>query len=206
MENELLMLVTTRITKERRRALNGHLSFAVWLTGLSGSGKSTLANALEIELHKRNLQTFLLDGDVLRTGLTKDLGFSEADRRENTRRVAEVANLLVNAGIVVIVATISPFRIDRALARELFEPKEFVEIYMDCPLAVCEMRDPKGLYRKARVGILPQFTGISSPYEPPTAAELTIDSGLQSVDESVHVTMAHLIANGLIDDVRGPTC
>ena len=148
----------------------------LWLTGLSGAGKSTLANLIEVELHRRGHLTYLLDGDNVRHGLNADLGFTPSDRAENIRRVAEVAHLMVDAGLLVIVSFISPFRAEREMARSLFEPGEFVEIYVDAPLAVAEGRDPKGLYKKARRGELTNFTGIDSPYEPPEEPELRIDT------------------------------
>jgi bifunctional enzyme CysN/CysC len=148
----------------------------LWLTGLSGAGKSTLANLIEVELHRRGQLTYLLDGDNVRHGLNADLGFTPSDRAENIRRVAEVAHLMVDAGLIVIVSFISPFQAEREMARSLFETGEFVEIYVDAPLAVAEERDPKGLYKKARRGELTNFTGIDSPYEPPEEPELRVDT------------------------------
>jgi bifunctional enzyme CysN/CysC len=148
----------------------------LWLTGLSGAGKSTLANLIEVELHRRGHLTYLLDGDNVRHGLNADLGFTPSDRAENIRRVAEVAHLMVDAGLLVIVSFISPFRAEREMARSLFEPGEFVEIHVDAPLEVAEGRDPKGLYKKARRGELSNFTGIDSPYEPPEEPELRVDT------------------------------
>ncbi|UOD51429.1 sulfate adenylyltransferase subunit CysN [Orrella daihaiensis] len=159
------------ITREDRERLNGHPAKVFWFTGLSGSGKSTIANALEKELHRRGMRTYVLDGDNIRQGLNKDLGFSEADRVENIRRIAEVARLMLDAGLVVMVAFISPFRQEREMARDLIGKDAFVEVYVNTPIEVCELRDPKGLYKKARAGKIPNMTGISGTYEPPEQAE-----------------------------------
>jgi bifunctional enzyme CysN/CysC len=155
------------IEPAHRERLNGHRGQVVWFTGLSGSGKSTLANALEVALHDRGLRTYLLDGDNLRHGLNRDLGFTEADRVENIRRAAEVARVMADAGLVVLTAFISPYSRDRDMARDLVGPQRFMEVYVDTPLEVCEARDVKGLYRKARLGEIPNMTGIQSPYEAP---------------------------------------
>lgn len=162
------------IQRADRERLNGHAGRVLWLTGLSGSGKSTFANALEQRLHAQGLRTYILDGDNLRQGLNRDLGFSAADRVENIRRVAEVARLMLDAGLIVMTAFISPFRAERAMARQLIGEDRFLEIYMDTPLAICEARDPKGLYRKARAGALPDMTGIGSPYEVPESPDMVI--------------------------------
>jgi bifunctional enzyme CysN/CysC len=163
------------IDKSARRALNGHSSKVFWFTGLSGSGKSTIANAFASHLHSKGIRTYLLDGDNIRHGLNKDLGFSDTDRVENIRRIAEVARLMVDAGLVVLTAFISPFRSERDMARELFDKDEFAEIFVDTPIEICEKRDAKGLYKKARAGEIPNFTGIGSPYEPPLSPELILD-------------------------------
>ncbi|MCB1672376.1 MAG: sulfate adenylyltransferase subunit CysN [Gammaproteobacteria bacterium] len=173
------------VDKEARARLNGHRPQVLWFTGLSGSGKSTVANAVEQALHRRGVRTYILDGDNIRHGLNKDLGFTDADRVENIRRIAEVARLMVDAGLVVLTAFISPFRSERDMARALFEAGEFVEIHIDVPLEIAEQRDPKGLYKKARKGELPNFTGIDSAYEAPDAAELILRTGELSVDECV---------------------
>ena len=173
------------IDKGARRRLNGHTSKVLWFTGLSGSGKSTIANALERALHEQGVRTYLLDGDNIRHGLNNDLGFTDADRVENIRRVSEVARLMVDAGIVVLTAFISPFAAERKMARNLFDEGEFIEIHVDTPLGVTESRDPKGLYKKARRGEIPNFTGISSPYEIPAAAEITVSTESASVEEVV---------------------
>ncbi len=180
------------VTKADRARMNGHKAKVLWMTGLSGSGKSSIANELELKLHQQGVRTFILDGDNIRHGLNKDLGFTDADRVENIRRTAEVAKLMVEAGVVVITAFISPFRSERDMARALFDDDEFVEIYLDVPLEVAEERDPKGLYKKARRGELPHFTGIDSPYEAPETAELTLQTAELSVDECVERILKHV--------------
>jgi len=164
------------ITKTARAQLNGQKPVLLWFTGLSGAGKSTIANLLERKLHELGKRTFVLDGDNVRHGLNRDLGFTEADRVENIRRVAEVGKLFVEAGLITIVSFISPFRAEREMARGLMGPDEFIEIFVDTPLEVCEQRDPKGLYRKARRGELRNFTGLDSPYERPSNPDLALDS------------------------------
>ena len=188
--------VPARITRRHRELLNGHKSYVLWFTGLSGAGKSTLAQALERDLHSRGIRTYILDGDVLRTGLNADLGFSPEDRRENIRRVGHAAKLLQEAGVVVLVALISPFREDREQVRQLFSAGDFIEIFVDCPLPVCEARDPKGLYRKALAGLIPEFTGISSPYEPPERPEIHLRTDQLDLDACVDRITAYLSRNG----------
>ncbi len=182
------------IFRTDREELNGHKSAILWFTGLSGAGKSTLAHAVEDHLHKLEIRTFVLDGDNIRKGLNKDLGFSDEDRTENIRRIGEVSKLLMDAGIVVMTAFISPFRKDRQIVRELVDKGDFIEIYCKAPLSVCEERDPKGLYKKVRAGEIPEFTGISSPYEEPENPELKIDTGVKSIVECVERVMEYLIA------------
>ena len=181
------------IDKSARQFLNGHKSKVIWFTGISGSGKSTIANALEKELHKKGIRTYVLDGDNIRHGLNKDLGFSEADRVENIRRVGEVAKLMVDAGIVVLTAFISPFEAERGMARALFAKDEFVEIFVDVPLAIAESRDPKGLYKKARNGELPNFTGIDSPYEVPKNPDFHILADKEELDTILSFLLAKII-------------
>jgi len=164
------------IARADREQLNGHRGKVIWFTGLSGSGKSTIANALEVKLHALGRRTYLLDGDNVRQGLNRDLGFTDADRVENIRRIAEVAKLMLDAGLIVMTAFISPFRREREMARELIGPENFIEVYLSAPLEVCEQRDPKGLYKKARAGLLPNLSGLGSPYEPPPSPQLTLDS------------------------------
>lgn len=173
------------VNRVQREALNGHRARVIWLTGLSGSGKSTLASALELELHRQGQRTYVLDGDNIRLGLNKDLGFSESERVENIRRIAEVAKLMMDAGLVVITAFISPFAQERKMARELIGTNNFHEIYVSTPIKVCEERDPKGLYSKARTGEIPNFTGVSSPYEAPQSPDLAIDTTNDSITDSV---------------------
>jgi len=173
------------IDKKARAKLKLQQPLCLWLTGLPAAGKSTIANALERRLYAAGRHTYLLDGDEVRLGLNKDLGFSEADRFENIRRVSEVACLLVDAGLVAIVSFISPYRAQRDHARSLFEPGEFYEIFVDTPLPECERRDPKGLYAKARRGELKDFTGIDSPYEPPLSPDVHLHTTLQTPEECV---------------------
>jgi bifunctional enzyme CysN/CysC len=173
------------ISREDRERINGHPSKVIWFTGLSGSGKSTIANALEKELHAQGMRTYILDGDNIRQGLNKDLGFTDADRVENIRRVAEVAKLMMDAGLIVITAFISPFRAEREMARELIGTEHFIEVFVDTPLDVCEQRDPKGLYKKARSGQLPNMTGINSPYEPPLSPACVLAHTNQDLDGAV---------------------
>jgi bifunctional enzyme CysN/CysC len=186
------------VTKEARVAIKGHRPGVIWFTGLSGAGKSTIANALERRLHALGCHTATLDGDNVRHGLGRDLGFTDADRVENIRRVAEVARLMVDAGLLVLVSFISPFRADRDRARSLVDDGEFVEVFVDTPLDVAERRDRKGLYRKARAGSLPHFTGIDSPYEPPPSPEVRIDTAASSVAESVEQIISRLRAHGIV--------
>jgi len=172
------------ITRSDRSSINGHHPAVLWFTGLSGSGKSTLAGMVEQRLyHDLHAHTYLLDGDVLRTGLNKDLDFSSAGRSENIRRSAEVAHLFFDAGLIVLTTFISPFRSDREFARSLLPSGSFIEIFVHCPLEICEQRDPKGLYRKARGGLIPNFTGIDSPYEEPLNPELVVDTALSTIDD-----------------------
>ena len=181
-----------RVGRAERSRLNGHAPRVLWLTGLPGSGKSTLANEAETQLHHRGIHTYVLDGDNLRTGLNKDLGFTPEDRAENVRRVGEVARLLLDAGLVVLVALVSPFRSDREAVRARFEPGEFSEIWVDTPLAVCAERDPKGLYRKAASGSLPNMTGVGQDYEPPEHADLILD-GSADLSEQVQRLIDHAL-------------
>ncbi len=170
----------------------------IWFTGLSGSGKSTVANALEKELYKGGHHTYLLDGDNIRHGLSKDLSFSDVDRVENIRRIGEAAKLFVDSGLIVMTAFISPFESDRNIARALVEGKEFIEVYMNAPLSVCEERDPKGLYKKARAGNIPNFTGIDSDYEPPLNPEIIVNTAEHSTDECAQQVLKFLSSNGYI--------
>ena len=186
------------VDREARSRQRGHRSVILWFTGLSGSGKSTLANAVNAVLFERGLATYVLDGDNIRHGLCKDLGFSDADREENIRRIGEVAKLFVDAGVITLTAFVSPFRADRDKARALVADGDFIEVYCAADLAVCEDRDPKGLYAKARAGVIKEFTGISSPYEAPEAPELRVDTGSQSLEESVASVISLLEEKGVL--------
>lgn len=186
------------ITRAAREKLHKHRSVILWFTGLSGSGKSTLAHAVEDYLHRQSVSTFVLDGDNVRHGLCSDLGFSDKDRIENIRRVGEIAKLMTEAGIITLTAFISPFKSDRNAARSLVPHGDFLEIYCDCSLEVCEQRDVKGLYKKARAGKIPHFTGIDSPYEAPENPELTVDTQNLSLDECVQQVMQLLVERGII--------
>jgi len=187
------------VTRDRRAELSKHKSVVLWFTGLSGAGKSTIAHAVEEQLHQKGYHTFVLDGDNVRHGLCGDLGFSDADRMENIRRVGEVAKLFVEAGVIVLTAFISPFRADRDKARQLIQG-DFVEIYCDCSLEVCEERDVKGLYRKARTGEIKHFTGISSPYEIPENPELSINTGGKTIEECAAEVLAYLVKRGVYQE------
>jgi len=186
------------IDRTMREKLNGHKGAILWFTGLSGSGKSTLTHAVEDALHALKVRTYVLDGDNIRHGLCGDLGFSDQDRVENIRRIGEVSKLFLEAGTVALTAFISPFKADRDRVRALVEDGDFYEIYCQCDLSVCEERDVKGLYKKARAGEIPEFTGISSPYEAPESPEVIVDTARQSLDESVECVLAALRANGVI--------
>jgi len=186
------------LTKEARRKLNQHQSFILWFTGLSGSGKSTVANAVASKLYELKVRNYVLDGDNVRHGLNRDLGFSDEDRKENIRRIGEVSKLFVDSGQVVLTAFISPFQEDRQLVRDLVEEDEFIEVFVKCPLEECENRDPKGLYEKARQGVIREFTGISSPYEEPANPELVVETNQYSVEECVQQVIDYLTARELI--------
>jgi len=189
-----------RITKKDRWGSNKHKSALIWITGLSASGKSTIAIELEHRLFQKKIKTFVLDGDNVRHGLNKDLGFSPEDRKENLRRVGEVAKLLVDAGLLTIAAFISPYASDRDAIRELFskDNEDFIEVYLKCDLDVCESRDPKGLYKKARKGEIPEFTGVSQPYEKPENPEFIIETDRLGIEESVESLIAYLKGKEII--------
>ena len=189
------------VDREARSQKRGHQSAILWFTGLSGSGKSTLANAVNVALYKNGYSTYVLDGDNIRHGLCKDLGFSDNDREENIRRIGEVSKLFLDAGIIVLTAFVSPFRIDRENARSLVKDQDFIEIYCAADLTICEKRDTKGLYKKARKGDIKDFTGISSPYEQPQSPELEIDTGVMDIDECVDVVINFLIDKNIISNI-----
>ena len=184
------------VTKKQRREKNNHHSFVLWFTGLSGSGKSTVANAVAKRLFEDDINNYVLDGDNIRFGINKDLGFSDEDRKENIRRIGEVSKLFVDSGQVVLTAFISPFQEDRNRVRELLEEDEFIEVYIKCSLTACEARDPKGLYEKARKGIIKDFTGISSPYEEPVNPEVVVDTEQNTVEECVEKIVHYLKEKG----------
>lgn len=186
------------VTRARREAQNGHRGAVIWFTGLSGAGKSTLAHAVEEALYQRGCHTFVLDGDNVRHGLCGDLGFSAQDRVENIRRVGEIAKLFMEAGVIVLTAFISPFRADRERVRGMVEHGDFMEIFCDSPIEICESRDIKGLYKKARAGLIPEFTGISSPYEAPEAPELTVNTGATELDACVQQVIEELSCRGIV--------
>ena len=186
------------VTRARRQALNGHRAAVLWFTGLSGSGKSTLAHAVEERLHGLGCRTYVFDGDNVRHGLCGDLGFSRADRSENLRRIGEMVKLFCDAGVIALTAFISPFRADRIAVRQGMGEGDFFEIYCRCPLAVCEERDVKGLYRRARRGEIPDFTGISSPYEEPERAALVLETGHESLEDSVQRVLDFLADRDVI--------
>ena len=184
------------VTKQERREKFKHHSYVLWFTGLSGSGKSTVANAVAKRLFQDEINNYVLDGDNIRFGINKDLGFSDEDRKENIRRIGEVSKLFVDSGQVVLTAFISPFREDRGVVRELLQEDEFIEVYIKCSLDACESRDPKGLYEKARQGIIKNFTGISSPYEEPLNPEIVVDTENNSVEECVEQIVQFLKDKG----------
>ncbi len=188
-----------KIKKEDRQRQKGHKSAILWFTGLSGSGKSTLAHAVEERLFEMGIHTYVLDGDNIRTGLNKDLGFSAEDREENIRRIGEVAKLFVDAGIITLTAFISPYRKDRNFVRSIVEDGEFIEIYVKCPLEVCEQRDVKGLYKKARAGIIKNFTGIDDPYEEPENPEIIVETDKETLEESVNKIISYLKEKGYLE-------
>jgi adenylylsulfate kinase len=186
------------VTRERRNKLNKHKSVVVWFTGLSGSGKSTLAHSVEEELHKLSCRTFVLDGDNVRHGLSSNLSFSDDDRKENIRRIGEAAKLMMDAGVIVMAAFISPFRGGRDLVRQLLPQDDFIEIYCKASLETCEFRDVKGLYKRARAGEIKNYTGIDSPYEVPNNPELVIDTERESIEESVSKVLDFLRVKEII--------
>ena len=188
----------TTVSRAEREQISGHRGCTVWLTGLSGSGKSTIANLMEKALWERGVRSFVLDGDNVRHGLNKDLGFSPKDRTENIRRIGEVAALFTDAGVVNVTAFISPYRADRDIVRKAMPEGCFIEVYTKCELDECEKRDPKGLYKKARAGEIPEFTGISAPYEAPEKPELVVDTTGQTPEQSLAVILGHLEARNYI--------
>jgi len=189
----------SKVSKQARQLMHAHKSCVLWLTGLSASGKSSIAYELERRLFAQRIQAYVLDGDNLRHGLNRDLGFTSEDRSENIRRTAEAAKLMVDVGVIVIVSLISPYQADRQLARVLFDEGEFIEVYVNCPLLICEERDPKGLYKKAREGTISNFTGISAPYEPPLKPDIVLRSHEQSLQESAEQIQHYLQSKRILD-------
>jgi len=198
MSNENIVWHDAKIARELRAEQKLQEPCILWFTGLSGAGKSTLANAVELALFQDGYHSYLLDGDNVRHGLNKDLSFTDKDRIENIRRVGEVAALMVDAGLIVLAAFISPFRSDRHMVRSLVKPGEFIEIHVSTPLTTCEQRDPKGLYQKARSGLIKNFTGIDSDYEPPESAELIVDTSQGSLEQHVGTVLDYLHAQGML--------
>jgi adenylylsulfate kinase len=186
------------VTRNRREAQNGHRGAIIWFTGFSGSGKSTLAHAVEEALYQQGCRTFVLDGDNVRHGLCGDLGFSAKDREENIRRIGEMAKLFMEAGVIVLTAFISPYRADRERVRGMVEHGDFIEIYCDSSIEICESRDVKGLYKKARAGQIADFTGISSPYEAPENPELTVSTGTEALDACVEQVIGAMLNRGIV--------
>ena len=189
------------IDRNKLEKMRGHKGMVIWFTGLSGSGKSTLANAVNEVLHLDGLSTYVLDGDNIRHGLCKDLGFLDEDREENIRRIGEVANLFMNAGIITITAFVSPFNNDRNKVRNIIGSKDFIEVYCSADIDVCERRDTKGLYKKARLGEIKEFTGISSPYEAPVNPEIVVDTGSLNLNDSVKEVINYLREQNLIERI-----
>ena len=199
MNSSNVVWYNSHIDKKSRAKLKNQKPCILWFTGLSGSGKSTLANALEVKLYELNYHTYMLDGDNIRHGLNRDLGFDNQSRIENIRRIGEVAKLFVDSGIIVLTAFISPFKSDREQVRKIVEEGEFIEIFVDTSIDVCEQRDPKGLYKKARVGEIKNFTGIDSPYETPINPELHLINNEVAIDDNVDIILDYLKVNGYID-------
>jgi adenylylsulfate kinase len=193
----------TKVSREDRYRLNNHRSCLLWFTGLSGAGKSSLATAVEKELYSYGIRSYVLDGDNIRHGLNSNLGFTPEDRKENIRRIGEVSRLFVDAGLFALTAIISPYREDRQMVRERFAKGEFIEIYVKCPLEVCEMRDPKGLYKKARRGEIQNFTGISAPYEEPLQPEIVVETDKQTLEQSVSQVIQYLKERHYLDYIQG---
>ncbi|WP_188698405.1 adenylyl-sulfate kinase [Pullulanibacillus camelliae] len=197
--SENIVWHNAKVSKEDRRKLNGHKSAILWFTGLSGAGKSTVSVEVEKKLHQMGIRTYVLDGDNIRHGLNKNLGFTPEDRKENIRRIGEVSKLFVDAGVFTLTAFISPYQEDRDMVREMVEQNEFIEIYVQCDIEECEKRDPKGLYAKARKGEIKNFTGIDAPYEAPDHPELIIENDRQSIEASADQVIDYLKEKGYID-------
>jgi len=193
-----VVLHKAAVTRPRRETLNGHRSINLWFTGLSGSGKSTLAHAVEERLHLMGCRTYVFDGDNVRHGLCSDLGFSREDRAENLRRIAEMVKLFIDAGVISLTAFISPLKEDRERVKNIIGPEDVIEIYCNCPLEVCEQRDVKGLYKKAREGKIKNYTGISAPYEEPDNPDIVLHTAYQPIDECIETIVKELVRRGVI--------
>ena len=200
-----LLWHSSTITRQQRNVQNKHKSVVLWFTGLSGSGKSTLAHAVEEELHQIGCRTIVLDGDNMRHGLCKDLDFSDESRKENIRRIGEVAKLFIESGVITLTAFISPFKEERDKVRKLLANQDLIEIYVKCPIGVCEARDVKGMYKKAKANEIKNFTGISSPYEAPESPDLIVDTDQETLDESVDKVLGVLINRGIINNANRRT-
>ncbi len=198
MKNENIVWHPTQVTKAQRAEQKNQRPCILWFTGLSGSGKSTVANAVESKLYETGCHSYLLDGDNVRHGINKDLTFTDEDRIENIRRIGEISKLFIDSGLLVLTAFISPFRADRAMVRDLVGDAEFIEVFIDTPIEVCEQRDPKGLYKKARQGEIKHFTGIDSPYEAPEKPEVVVKTAELNIEECADSVLAYLKANGYI--------
>ena len=198
MATDNLYIHEHRVARESKEKRNQHKSRVIWFTGLSGSGKSTVANATEKILHEMGFQTYILDGDNVRMGLNKDLGFSKEDRTENIRRITEVAKLFADSGSIVLTAFISPYKEDRDKARDIISNEDFIEVFVNTNLSTCEDRDPKGLYKKARAGEIKGFTGIDAPYEPPLNPELIIETDKEDIEACAQIIVGYLAEEGII--------
>lgn len=197
-DNNNVVWHTPQVTRQMRETLNGHRSFVLWFTGLPSSGKSTIAHAVEKKLHNMRIKTYTLDGDNVRHGLCSDLGFSPKDREENLRRIGEMIKLFLDAGVVVLAAFVSPFRKDRERVRNMLSKRDFVEIYCKCPVDVCEMRDPKGMYKKAKQGEIKDYTGVSAPYEEPESPNLILDTNNVSITENLKKVLQFIEREALL--------
>lgn len=201
-KSKFISQMPLQVTRHQRESRKGHRGVTVWLTGLSASGKTTVATVVDMMLYRMGVNSFVLDGDNIRHGLNRDLGFSPEDRTENIRRIGEVAKLFTQAGIINLTAFISPYRADRNRSRAMQEPGDFIEVFMDCPLEICEERDPRKLYAKARAGEIPEFTGISAPYEPPLNPELILHTADESPEESATRVISYLEKHGYLRGSR----
>ncbi len=197
---------TLDVSKADRKIIKGHSPVIVWLTGIPASGKTTIARELEKRLHDMGCHTYVLDGDNVRHGLNRDLGFSKQDRKENIRRISEVAKLFCDAGIITVCSFVSPYRDDREAARKMVEEAEFIEVYVKCPVEICMQRDPKSMYKKAVTGEMKAFTGVDDPYETPESSEITIETDRLTLPESVEIIINYMKVNGILEESRDGLC